>query len=258
LSRLVDRLADELGARGVDVRLQTRVDRLERHRVSDAKGAAPGLDATRWTLRSSHGTLEADAVIIATPATSAAAIVEPVDHAVAAMLDAIDYAEVTLVTLQMPIEGVGRSLDGTGFLVPAGAGALITACTWLTSKWPELKRPGDVLLRASMGRFGDDRPAAMSDDDIVSAVVGELGPMLGLRTPPTEALVTRWTEAFPQYAVGHLERVGAIDDALARLPGLAVAGAAYGGVGIPACIASGRRAAQVVLAGARRARQSTP
>jgi oxygen-dependent protoporphyrinogen oxidase len=147
----------------------------------------------------------------------------------------------------MPEDAVGRSLDGTGFLVPAEAGRLVTACTWLSSKWPQLHRPGDILLRASMGRFGDDRPARMSDDELVGRVLDDLGPMLGLRSGPTEAVVTRWPGAFPQYALGHTERVSSIEDAVARLPAVALAGAAYRGVGIPACIASGRTAARAVL-----------
>jgi protoporphyrinogen/coproporphyrinogen III oxidase len=256
LSRLVDRLAGALGARGVDVRLETGVDRLERA-VSARGSSFPSHDPTRWALHTARGTVEADAVVIATPATTAAALLEPVDRVVAAMLGEITYADVTLVTLRIPADGVRHSLEGTGFLVPASTGLLVTACTWLTSKWPELQRPGDVLLRASTGRFGDDRPAHMSDDELVGRVLDELGPMLGLEARPTEVVVTRWREAFPQYAVGHLERVSAIEEASARLPGLALAGAAYRGVGIPACIASGRRAAEVVLDPTRRARQST-
>jgi protoporphyrinogen/coproporphyrinogen III oxidase len=159
----------------------------------------------------------------------------------------VAYSDVTLVTMQFPAAGIERPLEGTGFLVPAGAGYLITACTWLTSKWPDLQRPGDVLLRVSAGRFGDGRASAMSDDDIVARVVEELDPMLGLRARPTEVVVTRWTDAFPQYAVGHVERVRSIEEAATHWPGLALAGAAFHGVGIPACIASGRRAAGAVL-----------
>jgi oxygen-dependent protoporphyrinogen oxidase len=147
----------------------------------------------------------------------------------------------------MPAGSLGNSLDGTGFLVPASTGCLITACTWLTSKWPELQRPGDVLLRASTGRSGDDRAGHLSDDEIVQRVLQDLRPMLELRSPPTEAVVTRWSEAFPQYRVGHTERVSKVEEAVSGLPALALAGAAYHGVGIPACIASGRRAAGAVL-----------
>ncbi len=233
LSRLVDSLARALDTRGVDVRVQTSVDGMVR--------------ADRWTLHTTRGTVEADAVIIATPAPAAAALLAPVDPTVATLVGAIDYSDVTLVTLRMPAGGVGRPLEGTGFLVPATAGCLITACTWLSSKWPDLHRPGDILLRASMGRFGDDRPAGMSDDELVGHVLDDLAPMLDLRAAPEEVVVTRWPGAFPQYALGHTARVASIEEAVARLPGVALAGAAYGGVGIPACIASGRQAARAVL-----------
>ena len=245
LARLVERMAEALRARGVDVRLQAPVGRLERRRHDPAPtGSEP---EERWALHTPQGIVDADAVVIATPTARAAELLEPVSPTVATMLAAIDYADVTLITLRLPAHGVGNPLEGTGFLVPADAGCLVTACTWLTSKWPELRRPGDVLLRASTGRFGDQRPAVLTDDEIVSRVLDELGPMLGLRSAPTEAVVTRWAGAFPQYAVGHVQRVTAIEDAVSRLPGAAVAGAAYHGVGIPACIASGRQAARAVL-----------
>jgi oxygen-dependent protoporphyrinogen oxidase len=124
---------------------------------------------------------------------------------------------------------------------------LATACTWLSSKWPELHRAGEVLVRVSAGRFGDRRPAELSDDELVARVVEELTPVVGLRAGPLEAVLTRWPESFPQYGVGHLDTVAAMEAAAARLPGLALAGAAMRGVGIPACIASARHAAASVL-----------
>jgi oxygen-dependent protoporphyrinogen oxidase len=244
LARLVESLAGALGDRGVEVRLGARVDRLERHHA-------------HWELATSQATTVADAVVIATPARQAAALLEPVDDVLAGLLGGIAYSNVTLVTLQIPENGVGRRLEGTGFLVPATAGRSITACTWLTSKWPELQRPGDILLRASMGRFGDDRATGMSDGAVIGAVRDDLALMLGLGANPTEAVVTRWTDAFPQYGVGHPARVTAIEEAAARLPALALAGAAFHGVGIPACIASGRQAAAAVLGGAVLARPTT-
>ncbi len=246
LSRMVDALARALADRGVEVRLQARVDRLELRRVDEREAVLPEPGETSWALHTPRGTVVADAVVIAIPAPTAATLLMSVDSTAAAMLRAIDYADVTLVTLQVPAESVGHPLEGTGFLVPATSGCLITACTWLSSKWTDLARPGDVLLRASTGRFGDDRPAHLSDDAIVGRVLDELGPMLALRAPPAEATVTRWTEAFPQYAVGHLQRVSAIEEAVSRLPAVALAGAAYHGVGIPACIGSGRDAARAV------------
>ena len=245
LSRLIDDLERALVARGVEVRLHTPVEDLGLRGPGDQP--SPGAPTTRWALRTPQGIVGADAIVIATPTGPAAGLLESVDPAIAALLGTIAYSDVTLVTLQFPAGGVERSLEGTGFLVPAETGCLITACTWLTSKWPQLQRRGDVLLRASMGRFGDDRAAHMADDEIVGRVVDELGAMLGLRAPPMEAVVTRWTDAFPQYAVGHVELVSAIEEGVARMPGLALAGAALHGVGIPACIASGRRAAHAVL-----------
>jgi oxygen-dependent protoporphyrinogen oxidase len=246
LARLVESLASSLRARGVEVRRRTPAEHLARR---GAPGDSVGGDdaAARWAVRTAADTVDCDAVVIATPAGTAAALLGPVDHTIATMLEKIAYSHVTLVTMRFPAAGVERALEGTGFLVPAAAGCLITACTWLTSKWPELQRPGDVLLRASTGRFGDDRASAMSDDEIVERVLEELGPMLGLRAGPTESIVTRWTGAFPQYAVGHVERVRSIEDSVARVPALALAGAALHGVGIPACIASGRQAARTVL-----------
>ncbi len=246
LARLVDALEAALRRRGVDVRLGAPVTRLER-RGTEGDDRAEGETATRWALHTPQGTVEADGVVIATPAPTAATLLEPLDPGPAAVLGTIRYSDVTLVTLRLPDHGVERALDGTGFLVPASAGCLITACTWLTSKWPELQRPGDILLRASTGRFGDDRANGLSDDELVRRVLEDLDPMLGLRAAPIEVVVTRWPEAFPQYDVGHLDRVASIELAVARLPGLALAGAAYHGVGIPACIGSGREAAAAVL-----------
>ena len=112
------------------------------------------------------------------------------------------------------------------------------------TKWPHLARPGERLLRASVGRFGDERFAAMDDDELVVQGGGRAGASSSHPGEPTSTLVTRWTDALPQYRVHHLLRVTGIEAAVQRLPALAVAGAAYRGVGIPACVASGRAAAR--------------
>ena len=158
-----------------------------------------------------------------------------------------------LVTLRVPAESLAGPLVGTGFLVPrrspAPAGGepwAVTACTYLSEKWPHLARPGEVLLRASVGRFGDGRADAWSDAEVVERVRAELGLLMGLSGQPLETMVARWPQAFPQYRVHHLMRTAGIEAAMARLGGIAVAGAAYRGVGIPACIASGRAAAQAI------------
>ncbi len=215
----------------------------------------------RWLLASDGGTIEADAVVLATPTPVAASLLRPHDGVLADALAGVTYSSVALITLRFDEAVVAGPLDGSGFLVPRGhrrrPDPLVTACTWLSSKWPELARRGDLLLRASVGRIGDRRHDCLDDDELVRRCVAELGPMMGLRGSPLEALVTRWPEAFPQYEVGHLTRVASMEAAAARLPSLALAGAALHGVGIPACIGSGRRAARAV-AGAVEASSSRP
>jgi oxygen-dependent protoporphyrinogen oxidase len=169
------------------------------------------------------------------------------------MLSTITYASVAVVTLSIPAGAIRAPLSGTGFLVPRtsevdGRPTLITGCTYLGRKWPHLARPGDELIRASVGRFGDERHRGLDDEELCSSVLGELAVMLDLRGTPLEWRVSRWEGAFPQYQVGHLIKVGMIEQEVGSLGGLALAGAAYSGVGIPACIASGRAAARRVLA----------
>ncbi len=251
---LVDELGDALRARGVTVRTNTAAESLERR--ADSRSGPPRWAVTLGSPGSAPGAggrLHVDGVIVAAPAPEAAVLVAPHAPESAGLLSAVRYASVTVVTLALPEGSIGGPQRGTGFLVPRtstvdGRPALITGCTFLDRKWPHLARPGDELLRVSVGRFGDERPAAMDDEQLVASVLAELGTLLGVDRPPLEWLVTRWDGAFPQYEVGHLIRVARIEEEMASLPALAVAGAALRGVGIPACIASGRTAARRVLA----------
>ncbi len=107
--------------------------------------------------------------------------------------------------------------------------------------------PGEVVLRASTGRYGDDRSASMPDEELVETVLGELRELLGVTAPPLESLVQRWPRAFPQYLPGHLRKIERALAGLRELPGLELAGPCLGGIGIPACLTSGERAAVEVL-----------
>ncbi|MGP0029582.1 MAG: protoporphyrinogen oxidase [Acidimicrobiales bacterium] len=239
MSSLVERLAARLGARGAAVHCGHPVDALER------RGGA-------WSVRCAGETIEADAVVVAVPAPAAGRLLRPHDEEVGGLLGGIDYASVTTVTLRVAEDAVANPMIGTGFLVPrrsppaGGEAWAVTACTHLSQKWPHLRRPGEHLLRASVGRFGDDRADGWSDGEVIERVRGELGLLMGLEGEPSEARVTRWPLAFPQYRVHHLVRTTGIETGVARLGGVAVAGAAYRGVGVPACIASGRAAARAV------------
>ena len=147
-----------------------------------------------------------------------------------------------LVSLALPREAVARELDASGYLVPRVEGRLLTACSWVSSKWSHLGGPGgEIWLRASAGRDGDDRALSLEDDVLVAALLTDLADTMALRGEPTEVRVNRWPASFPQYRPGHLDRVDAIDAELARAaPGLAVAGAFARGLGVPACIRQGR------------------
>ena len=251
---LADSLAGALAGRGVSLRTCTPVEGIRR-REEDRRGRSG------WTLAlgrsdpagGGSGEVEVDGVILAVPAPEAAGLLVPHAPAAAAILGTIRYASVAVVTLSLPEGSVRRPLRGTGFLVPRatnldGRPPLVTGCTFLARKWPHLARPGDELIRASVGRFGDERHTTMGDGELVASVLGELATLLGVRDSPLDTLVTRWDGAFPQYEVGHLVRVDRVQQALVDVPGLDVAGAALRGVGIPACIGSGRDAAGRVAA----------
>jgi oxygen-dependent protoporphyrinogen oxidase len=240
MAALVGRLAAALTARGVEFRCGTPVEQLQRQ--GDGWGVTVG--------GQSEG---ADAVVLALPAPEAGRLLEAHDADAAGLLGNVAYASVTVVTLRVPADALASPLEGTGFLVPRRSTAprgrdpwAVTACTYLSEKWPHVATDGEVLLRASVGRFGDDRAGSWSDAELVDRVWDELGALIGLSGAPLASMVARWPLAFPQYRVHHLLRTAGIEAAMARLGGIAVAGAAYRGVGIPACIASGRAAAQAV------------
>ena len=151
-----------------------------------------------------------------------------------------------VVTLAFARSDVTISLDASGFLVPRASGLLLTACSWTTAKWGLAEGP--VVLRASAGRDGDDRALELADDDVVDELLGDLKTTMGISATPIEVRVDRWPHSFPQYRPGHLRRVGRIERRLRRAaPGIVVAGAAYRGLGVPACIRQGRAAARSVL-----------
>lgn len=191
----------------------------------------------------------ADAVVLAVPARPASRLLAGVAPSAARELAAIEYASMALVTLAYPESAFPRGHpEGSGFLVPASAGRVIKAATFVSGKWPHLRTPGLVLVRCSVGRHGEERVLQVSDDALVRQVAAELTGAVGVSAPPLESRVTRWGGALPQYAVGHLARVERIGVALAGLDRLAVCGAAYEGVGVPACVASARKAANRVVA----------
>jgi len=135
-------------------------------------------------------------------------------------------------------------LDGSGFLVPRTTGLMLSACSWASSKWGHLDVGDTVLVRASTGRLGDERFAAMDDDTLVTTLLDELSMTSAITGAPREIRVKRWMDSFPQYEPGHLDLVDRIERGLAEeAPNVVVTGAALRGLGVPACIRQGREAA---------------
>jgi protoporphyrinogen/coproporphyrinogen III oxidase len=198
-------------------------------------------------------TVEADAVVLATPARPTSRLLaEAVPRAVPE-LAGIDYASVAIVTLAFRARDMPAT-EGSGFLVPPVDGRTVKAATYSFAKWDWVRDAGtsegsdDVLvMRCSVGRYREEATLQRTDEELVQLALEDLSDAVGLSVRPVDAHVQRWGGALPQYAVGHLERVRRIRAAVAGVPALAVCGAAYDGLGIPACIASAELAATQVL-----------
>lgn len=260
VASLAAMLADELSRRGVTICTKVAVEAVEQSGPTPSHssgwrlalgGDGPPPDRAVVGADGRVG-LEVDGMVLATAASAAAGLLAPHAPVAAKLLGAVEYASVAVITLSVPTAAIGAPLHGTGFLVPRssaidGCPPLVTGCTYLGRKWPHLARPGDELFRLSVGRFGDERQAVLDDDELTASAFAELATIIDIRGAPLDSMVTRWHHAFPQYRVGHLTRVASIEDAVAALGSIAVAGAAYRGVGIPACIGSGRTGARRVL-----------
>lgn len=221
---LIDVLAHELDQRGVTLRTGSAVASLDE--------------------------LGADAVVLTTPAPDAARLLASHSPEAAALLDEIRHSAVALVTFVFDADDVHTDPRASGLLVPPGEGLLMTAASFGSTKWSHWDDGRHVVLRVSAGRTGDERQAAMSDDELVAALAEDLRAVLGIDAAPLAARVSRWPLGFAQYGVDHLDRVERIDAALARdCPEVVVAGAAYRGLGLPACIRQGRDAARRLLGG---------
>jgi protoporphyrinogen/coproporphyrinogen III oxidase len=208
----------------------------------------------RLTVGSAHApeTVTADAIIVAIPARPASRLLAQVSggQAAAAALGEIKYASMAIVTLAYPDAAFPEQPGGSGFLVPAVDGRAVKAVTFSTSKWPHLRQtsPGLHIVRCSVGRLGDEGVLQREDSELAELAAADLAAATGVRGGPADVRVSRWGGGLPQYSVGHLDRIARIRAGVQSLPGAAVCGAAFDGVGIPACIASARLAVDQVLA----------
>ncbi|TDD21956.1 protoporphyrinogen oxidase [Kribbella turkmenica] len=241
VNRLVEALEKELTARGVDIRRKVAVRKITRGADGFTLEAGPVPEPTYLT---------ADAVVVAVPAAPAARMLTELVPAASVELATIEYASMAIVTLAVRKRDWPEGATGSGFLVPSVEGRTIKASTYSHAKWQWSSDAGGELavLRASVGRLGEEYVLQRPDEELVALATADLRRAVGLQAPVVGSLVTRWGGGLPQYAVGHLGRLDRVETAVAAEPGLAVCGAAYRGVGIAACVASGGTAATRVQA----------
>ncbi|MFJ6081444.1 protoporphyrinogen oxidase [Streptomyces sp. NPDC092369] len=220
-------VAESVRARGGEILTGTPVRELRRN------------GASGWRVVAGERVLEADGVVVAVPAPAAAGLLRAEAPAAAAELAAVEYASMALVTLAYRRTDTALP-EGSGFLVPPVDGRTIKASTFASQKWGWIadENPDVVVLRTSVGRYGETAVLERDDAGLVDVSRHDLSEAVGLTATPLETRVTRWTDGLPQYPVGHHARVARVREHVAKLPGLAVCGAQYDGVGIPACIAS--------------------
>lgn len=191
-------------------------------------------------------TLQADKLIVTTPAFAAAELLRP--YLDPSALDAINYISVANVVLAFNKSEFGDTFDGSGFLVPRKEGRNITACTWTSTKWLHTSPDDKVLLRCYVGRSGDEDNVFLPDESLTQLVLKDLKELMGLTAKPIFTEITRLPKSMPQYPVGHLDNIGALEQELkSKLPGVYLTGAAFKGVGLPDCIKQAKELAEEIV-----------
>ncbi len=229
---LTDTLVGRLA--GVEKRINSPVEKIEK-----------GPHHWRVQLVGGHQ-ITADHVIIAVPAYQAARIVQPVSETLSGLLETIPYESVATVNVLFDEKDLPRPLDGFGFVVPADQKRKIVACTFMSVKFPNRAPEGKVLLRVFVGGAMNKGLLELNDEGIVKIAREELGSILGIKNEPEQVTVKRYDQAMPQYHVGHLDKVAAIERETKNFSGLHLIGNAYRGVGIPDCIFYAERAAEEI------------
>lgn len=240
---LSDRLAAKLAATGIALR--TRVTAVDLDRTS-----------MQWQVRAEHGpAITVDAVCLAVPAYVAASLLVETDVLLAAGLKQITYESTATVNLAYRRADIPHPLDGFGFVVPFIEKRSLMACTFSSIKFAGRAPHDFVLLRAFVGGALQAELVELEEAEMLARVRGDLKDLLGIENAPIFSTVARWPQSMPQYEIGHTARVIKITERLAALPGLALAGNAYFGVGIPDCIRSGETAADSLFAALHKARE---
>ena len=253
LETLVEKLVNRLPAG--TLRLASLVTSIDRATDADVMSSATSTAAGpqwRLTWRATDTHLEHretfDDLVLALPAPRCGELFAPMAPVLADELRNIEYAGSAVVLAGYRREQIAHALDASGFVVPAIEGRRILACSFSSAKYRNRAPQGHVLLRVFVGGASDPSAVELPDAELRKIVTNELGELIGLRGEPAYWHVARWRRSMPQYHLGHCERVARIEALAAELPRLALAGNAFGGVGIPACIASGEAAAERLFA----------
>jgi protoporphyrinogen/coproporphyrinogen III oxidase len=236
MQQLTDRMADAAGRDRI--RTGTTVASIRR----------AGEDS--WSLGLSDGsTVDGDAVIVATESWAAEPLIRPLDPAIADALDEIQCSSSATISMAFHEAEVGFDLNAFGVLCPQVEKRALMAATYSSTKWPGRAPTGKVLLRGFVGGPHNQGVLERSDGELVETVLREFQKVLGLnpKANPLFSRVFRWHLGMPQYTLGHLGRVQLIEDQTARIPGIALAGGSFTGVGVPNCIESGERAVSKVI-----------
>jgi oxygen-dependent protoporphyrinogen oxidase len=203
----------------------------------------------RWSVQVGGQDVHGDALVLAVPAFEASRLLHRRNARAAHELALIPYVSTAVVTLVYGSGTLTALPPGTGFIVPPGSELpTVTACTFVSSKWPRAEHAGRAVLRCFVGRAGAEDVVDLEDQQLAEAVVSDIGRATGLVAEPEVARVMRWPMAMPQYGVGHLDRVARIEEAVERTPGLFLVGSAYRGVGIADCVRQGEEMAALVRA----------
>jgi oxygen-dependent protoporphyrinogen oxidase len=222
----------------------------ERMRTGISVSSLQRLPKERWRALLADGSfIEGDAVIVATESWTAEPLLRPLDKSIADALETIPTSSSATISIAFNENEVGFDLNAFGVLCPLVEGRALMAATYSSTKWPGRAPKGRVLLRGFVGGPHNQEVLKRSDEELVQTVLAEFQDILGLNpfAKPLFHRVFRWYLGMPQYTLGHLDRITLIEDRSAQIPGLALAGGSYRGVGVPNCIESGERAVSKII-----------